>query len=343
MKLDDVIKTACKEAPDTVTQGDKVKYTSPPRIPSDIFTFDMLTGGGIPIWKVTIFEGRESSGKTTTAMRLMGSFLKMFPDYKAVYMDFEQSFDKDWASNFIEDLDRTVVVQPEYGEQGVDIAKDMVKCDEVGFLLVDSLAAMIPTADAEKSAMEDTMGSLPKLVNKLIRKTLPSLSTSRKDGRPLVYLFINQLTSNVGARAFQSQTKKPGGMFQNFTAALDIQFYNMGYDVKKDIPVKVKHQFTLNKAKISGALPKRSGEFELYLVDYKDKPAGSIKETETVISYAKKVGIITQIKGGWQVLGEVCANLKEVEDALNNEDVFKEVKRQTLEKCYENYGREDND
>lgn len=293
-----------------IVRVSEIKTVYTPRVRSGVFSFDLLTGGGVPLWKFTSFFGKESSGKTTMGLKVMNNFIKQY-NKDAIYLDFENSFDKEWFLKFVEKPEKVILIQPSYGEEGIDIAVSQFKKDSVGFMLVDSLASIIPTADADKSAMEDTMGSIPRIVNKFLRKLIPVLAYKKKEEIPATIITLNQLTSNLQARAFQSQVKKPAGMFQNFVATLDIQFYTKEYKKKGDIPVAVTHQFTINKAKITGALPKRSGEYIMALVDFDKYKVGDILEHEFVFTFARKIGVIKQEKNMWNILGKSFPNIQD--------------------------------
>ncbi len=272
-----------------------------PRVSSGIFVFDALTSGGLPLWKYIIFHGNKSCGKTTISLKIMDSFLSKYPDKYVAYIDFEDSFDKLWASNFIKEsnMERLLVIVPDYGEQGVDYAINCAKDESVGFIFVDSLAEMIPTVEADKSALDETMGLQAKLMNKMFRKLLPIMSMAKKQQRPLVYLFINQERSNFNARAFQASTQKPGGYFQNFIASLDVRFYL----VSKDTATESKasnygdFKFKIDKSKVSGILPYRSGLFRMQLLDN----PGFVDNVPSILMYAKKYKLITKEKSEYLI------------------------------------------
>jgi len=296
---------------------DRKDYANPKRIPSGVLVFDILTGGGIPLHKYTTIWGAKSSGKTTQSWRIINNFLNLYPDMFVAYIDFEDSFDSTWAANFIEqkNFDRIVHILPAYGEEGVDVAIKLLEADEVGFLFVDSLAMMVPTVDAEKSATEESVGLLAKLVNKLIRKTLPKLIESKRTNKPLTYLFLNQITTAVGEKSFfGTPVRKPGGKLQDFITSLDIRCYAKDYHKESGIPIKVKYQFNIEKSKIAGALEKRTGEFEMYRIAADNRPAGYVDDAPFAVSLLKKSNILTKENGVWRINDFTAKTLADVSD-----------------------------
>lgn len=303
------------------------------KLKTGIFVLDLLLGGGIPLWKFSIFYGKESSGKTTIALKILNNFLQAYPELKAIYVDTEKTFDKQWANNFVTNFDNAFIAQPDYGEEAVDICVETFKQADFGLLIVDSLAQLIPVSDADKSAMEDTFASIPKLANKLLRKLLPILGYKQKQSIPSAIVILNQLTTNTNARGFQTPYKKPAGMLQNFVATVDVQCYAKDYKEVQGIPAVVTHQFTIQKAKTTGAVAKRSGEYKMVLVPHDGYKTGDIIDDDVIISYGRKLGIIKQ-DAGWDVFGVKLKNLQELlEYVKQNKDVRKKLEDEIFKQC----------
>src|SRR5215217_5632397 len=54
--------------------------SQPFRIPTGVFALDLATCGGIPVRGVTMFHGRRSSGKTTTALKTIAMAQRQYPE-----------------------------------------------------------------------------------------------------------------------------------------------------------------------------------------------------------------------------------------------------------------------
>lgn len=296
------------------------------RLRSNVFIFDLLTGGGIPLGRITSFFGDKSTGKSTMALRLMNNYLKLFSDKIAIYIDYELSYEKKWASFFIKDLHRVYVLQPTYGEEGIDFLVSAMKEKEVGFIVIDSLAEMIPAKEAESSAFDAYVGSQARLINSMFRRMLPALAQAKKEKREFTVLCLNQVRMKIdGASRFGIAYTKPGGKLQDAIVSLDIRFYTKEYHKKGEMPVKATYSFTVEKNKVGGH-PKRSGEYTMYLIDTEDYHTGDIEDEKALISYAKKANILLRDGAKWKLgknhvfnnLAEVVTFVKENKNLVSN-------------------------
>lgn len=333
MKLEDSIKKYKKEQ--LIYTGEGIQSLAISRIPTGIFIMDLLTGGGIPEGRISEIYGAKSAAKSTTALRIVGNYLANNPTKYAVYADFEGAYEKEWANNFVKDIDRLLLLVPDYGEQGVDALKDLAEADEVGLIVIDSIGMLIPLNEANADAIDQKVGLQAKLVNRLFRLLHPIIIKKRKMNNYLTILVINQLRANIRATGFQSPVMKPGGMMQDFLYSLDIRLYTLKYIEASGIPVKSVHEFTIEKNKLG--LPRRSGEFIINLVNINgNTPVGSIDETATVIDIAKKVGIIARNGNKWLVDGIEYATLSDITEAMQNQKLFNTIRKKTLQESIKN-------
>ena len=118
----DVLKALNKSHGDkfTISGATVVDYD---RLPFGVFPLDLALGGGIPIGKMSMVFGPESSGKTTVALLLVANYQRLYPNKVVVWIDAEWAFDASWASRLGVDVDKLLIVKPEYGEQGVEAAE----------------------------------------------------------------------------------------------------------------------------------------------------------------------------------------------------------------------------
>lgn len=342
MKADALKRKLEKKYPKTIYTGEEIKGITVARLPSGSFVFDMITGGGLPKNRFTVFHGPKSSSKSTFALRVIGQFQTLYPDMVATLIDFEGTFDEAWAANFLPDRDRLHLIQPDYGEQGVDMAKAYAaEAEDCGLIVVDSLAAINATKEAESDAADNMqIGLQVKLINRLIRVLLPLLSQAKKRGQDLTILFINQIRANMAKSGpYGAQYSQPGGKFLEHASSMDVRFYTGEYTKSREISVKVKHTMMVDKNKT--ATPKRSGDLVYWLQNVKGHAIGELDEFDVVLTYARRAGII--VKDGatfvipfkkeplvFKTLGELHETLKE------DPKLFQRVKTLTLRECIKN-------
>ena len=87
-----------------------IPYTSP--------MMNYLTRGGVPVGRIIELVGLPQSGKTTTALDIISNFQKKYKDKYCVYLDAENTIDKEWGETLGVDWSKVILIQPEseYGE-----------------------------------------------------------------------------------------------------------------------------------------------------------------------------------------------------------------------------------
>lgn len=313
MKFLDLKKKLDKTYPNSIHSAPTIPNIK--RISTGVFVVDLLIGGGIPINRVSIFFGDRSTGKTTLAIRCISEFLKDNPNKIALFIDFEHTFDREWAANILgKTIDRLMVITPDFGEEGVDMIHEAIKAEDIGFVVVDSLADITPIKEVESDSGESQIGLQARLVNKLLRKIVLGISLAKKQGRELTFVLINQITVKIGVRSFQPLMGMPGGVKQGLTASIILRTYTKKYYKVGQEVVKVTHTFTVDKNKVG--VPKRSGEYTVYLVPYNNKPVGYVDDVKTVIDTAQSYGLITKVKNKISVADAMFDSMADLHSAL---------------------------
>lgn len=178
---------------------------------------DYCLYGGIPEGRIVEFSGAEGSGKTSTAFLVAASFqreeIKRNPSdpRTIIFLDNEGTLDPAWAKNFGYDLSedadvKTIVIRPEgqSAEEIFDIALDLLKTGEVGLLIFDSIATLVPAQIAEESMEKYQMGGIAKSLTRFANTALGLL---RKYKATLIG--INQVRENMSA--YGNPITTPGG------------------------------------------------------------------------------------------------------------------------------------
>ena len=191
---------------------------------------DFCLYGGIPEGRIIEFSGAEGSGKTTNAFLVAASYqreeLKRNPDNPRaiVLLDNEGTADPVWAKVLGYDMSDdaavpTVVLRPEgqSAEDIFDIALDMLKTGEVGLLIFDSVATLVPQQIVDESMEKQQMGGIAKALTRFANTAIGLL---RKYKATLIA--INQVRENISG--YGDPLTTPGGRAWKHACSSRIMF-----------------------------------------------------------------------------------------------------------------------
>lgn len=301
------------------------------RIPTGIFRFDVALGGGWPIGRVMHIFGRKSSGKTTTVLRGLaqvqrscGSCWRQFREMPAVasppsycpcgayreplcgWIDAEATFDKEWAKTLGVDIGRMAFVRPLSAEEAVDLADTWIRSGEMDFLVIDSIAYIVPQAVQDKEAEAANPGVHARLIGKMVHKLLSgSILVQRQESRfPTVFL-LNQIREKIPVSWGPGGDTTTGGNSPGFFASIEVLF-KQGKTFKDDatgMPLYTDHDFKIEKNKMAPTA-KMEGTFRLIKSDMATKKKGHIADEEDVVDAAHEVNLITGAGSSWYCFEE---------------------------------------
>ena len=238
--------------------------------------------GGLPRGRVVEIFGPESSGKSTIALTTVAKAQQM--GLTCAYIDAEHALDPVYMQAIGIDLDNLLLAQPDHGEQGLDIADSLIRTGDIGIIVIDSVAALVPKAELDGEMDQAHMGLQARMMAKALRK-LTGLAAQHGT----LIIFINQLRNKIGVM-FGNPETTPGGMSLKFYASVRI-------DVRKREDIKDKSGDSVGvtvKAKIiknKMAPPMKIVEFDILY-------ARGIDEYGCLFNLGMDRGIFTQ-KGAW--------------------------------------------
>lgn len=183
------------------------------RLKTGSIALDVATGGGWARGKLNEIFGQYSGGKSYVSMLTMAQTQRDYPDANIALIDFEGAFDAVWAKKIGVDVDKLIISSPEYMEDGLQIAIDLIQSKDCALIVVDSLAAACPKAEYDGEITDFTVGLRARLGNKFVRKSKGKvdLTTDELDLGQTTVLVVNQTYKNIGCFNYSAKVKLADG------------------------------------------------------------------------------------------------------------------------------------
>lgn len=294
-------------------------------IPSGSFILDLALLGGFPQSFPTMAYGKESTGKSTLLLKGIAQYQRKYPDRVCGWIDSEGLYEKEWAIQLGVDVTRLMYSRPKSGEEAVDIFEDWLQVGSLGVLALDSIPGCVPMEILEKSAEDDTMAQLPRLMGKLCQKWIGTGNDEKRKGHFVTPWFINQYRMKVGF-VLGSPYTLPGGRQINHIPTTKIRLSVakavMGKDRNQiDVPEYDEQNFKLEKTKHGSSIKEGAWQLILNPDNERGLPQGSYDNVHQIMTYGKKMGFIRGGGSSWRCLTKEdnstrFGKLAEIEDFL---------------------------
>jgi len=181
------------------------------RISTGLPNLDAMLGGGLPRKSSTIIYGQESSGKTFIALKAIAH--AQSEGLECGFVDAEFSYDPVWAEKVGIQKKKLYIIQPETGEQALDATLALCKAG-IDLVVVDSIAALLPTKEMEGTMEDNSIGQQARLLNQFFRKHGPvNFKTA--------LIMINQVRAGIGG--YYTSDALPAGKGQQFFSRIIVQ------------------------------------------------------------------------------------------------------------------------
>lgn len=291
---------------------------SVPRIPTGILPVDYLTRGGIPAGRITLLRGKEGGTKTSLALVFCKRYLELCKGKEKVfYVDSEGKF----PAEFLRALDiprrRLLIARPETIEQTLDVVQAALRNEEIGFFVLDSIAALVPRVEIDKNAEEKQQGIVAREINKMMRRIMGAMLWRKQRNNCPTVILINQERVKIGI-IYGDPTTIPGGEMQKYASALTLRLWTRKRKEEQD-PVEdpnlVRVVFSIVKHSFGPS--GKSGEYLFSLEKRGSLAAGEARDEDFLRGIARGLGLVKPNGGGWEVYdGSKLASLEDLSNIL---------------------------
>ena len=303
----------------TVLALDSRPYGNYDVISTGSIGFDWITLGVGGFVKGKLYElmGWEGTGKSTVCGHAVANC--QAKGGVAAYIDGEHAVDKIYFKNLGVDTTKLLFAQPSSGEEGFQIAEELIKTGEVDLIIIDSDSSLIP-----KSAMVDgdvgdsTIGKKARLNNNAYPRLKNVLSQNH-----VAVIVISQYREKIGVM-FGNPTTTQGGHALKFYSDCRIE---ISRTIAKEGDQAYGNITKLKSTKNKMSPPYRLSQFEIVY-------GKGIDIYDEVVQLGEEFGIIKK-SGSWYSYGET--KIGQGADGVaallaDNPELFDELKAAIIEK-----------
>jgi recombination protein RecA len=290
--------------------GDKQKVNIE-TISTGSLGLDVALGvGGFPRGRIIEIYGPESSGKTTIAIHTIAEAQKK--GGICAIVDAEHAFDASYARKLGVDVDNLIISQPDYGEQGLEIADRLISSGALDVVVIDSVAALVPKGELEGEMGDSKMGLQARLMSQALRKLTATINRTG-----CCCIFINQLREKIGVM-FGNPETTTGGNALKFYASVRLDIRRVSQIKDGDVASGNRTKVKVVKNKV--APPFRVVEFDIIF-------GQGISKVGEIIDMGVELGVLNK-SGSWFSYGD--AKIGQGRDAVkqfmqDNPEMMEEV------------------
>lgn len=179
--------------------------------------FDHVTLGTGGFVKGRLYElmGWEGTGKSTICGHAVVECQKK--GGTVLYIDGEHAVDKKYFEALGVDTSKMLIAQPSCGEEGFNIAMDMINTGDVDMIIIDSDSSLIPKAVLDGDVGDSAIGKKARLNSNAYPKLKTALSANN-----VCVIVISQYREKIGVM-FGNPTTTQGGHALKFYSDVRIE------------------------------------------------------------------------------------------------------------------------
>lgn len=268
---------------------------------------DLAMGGGYVRGRISQIWGPEGVGKTSLMTIAAANAQRDEPEMRVGYVDMEHTLDYDYMEMLGVDRKQLYHVQPDNAESLADVVKDMAmarasKAKDApplfSVIVIDSVGNMTPQEEFEKDAADATVGTIAKIVTRMVR--VNSVLCSQAD---IGLLVVNQVRAIIGPRG---GTTTGGGMALRHVTTHTLKIGRTSADLKKtgsgDSSVQVGMEIAVKVEKNKISKPGRVVNLTLMNSPTERWGPAGINQLTEAFGVGKQTGVIETGGGGYYTL-----------------------------------------
>lgn len=285
-------------------------------IPTGSISFDYITLGVGGFVKGKLYElmGWEGSGKSTICGHAAAECQKR--GGLVVYVDAEMALDKLYFQKLGVDTSKMLISQPSNGEEGFNIAMEMINSGEVSLVILDSDSSLIPKKVIDGEVGDSSIGKKALLNSNAYPKLKGALARNN-----VCVIVVSQYREKIGLM-FGNPTCTQGGHALKFYSDCRIE---VSKSLAKEGDVTYGNTTKVKCTKNKMSPPYRLSEFEIVYgkgIDKNKEIMQLLNDFEIIKKWGK---LITH--------GENKYDVKEFDGLLNdNPEFFNSLKEEIINK-----------
>ncbi len=269
--------------------------------------------GGFVRGKLYELVGWEGVGKSTICGHAAAECQKK--GGKVLYIDGEHAVDKKYFEQLGVDTNKMLIAQPGTGEEGFNIAMEMIKSGEIALIIIDSDSSLIPKAVIDGEVGDSSIGKKARLNS----SAYPQMKSALSEFNVCV-IVVSQYREKIGVMFGDPRTTQ-GGHALKFYADVRIE---ISKTLVKEGDVTYGYITKLKAIKNKMSPPYRLSQFEVLFGKGIDK-TGEIMQLANDLEVGK-------IYGKSFIYKETKYDKLEFQKSLEDEKIYNTLKEEIVEK-----------